>query len=296
MGVAALDTLRSVWSLRAPLLEGPVWVQRDAALWFVDIKGRQVHRFDPASGDKRSWDAPGQIGFVLPAKGGGFVAGLQQGLCRFDERDGSFAELARPEPDQPGNRLNDATVDPAGRLWFGSMDDGEIAKSGAIYRLAADRSCVASTPLCSITNGPAVSPDGRTLYHVDTLHGVIHACALAADGTLSDCREFVRIPSTEGYPDGPTVDAEGCIWVGMYGGWSAKRFAPSGELLETVRFPVSAVTKLAFGGPDLRTVYATTANKHLNAEERANQPQAGDLFAFEVSVPGVPGHEVSVGL
>jgi sugar lactone lactonase YvrE len=286
----------SVWSLGGPLLEGPVWVARDAALWFVDIKSQRVHCYDPVNGRKRSWDAPGQVGFVLPIAGGGFVAGLQEGLFRFDERDGSFTALAGPEPDQPGNRLNDATVDPKGRLWFGSMDDSEIAKSGAIYRLAEDGSCVPSSPLCSITNGPAVSPDGRTLYHVDTLHGIIHACALEEDGRLTGRREFARIPSTEGYPDGPTVDAEGCVWVGLYGGWGAKRFAPSGELLETVRFPVSAVTKLAFGGPDLTTVYATTANKHLKAEEREREPQAGDLFAFEVSVPGVPSAEISVGV
>ena len=286
----------SVWPLGAALGEGPVWVERDAALWFVDIKGRKIHRFDPATGGKTSWDAPGQCGFVLPVAGGGFVAGLQEGLFRFDERDGSFAELARPEPDQPGNRLNDATVDPKGRLWFGSMDDAEIATSGAIYRLAADGRCIASSPLCSITNGPAVSPDGRTLYHVDTLHGIIHACAIEEDGSLTGRREFARIPSTEGYPDGPTVDAEGCVWVGLYGGWSAKRFAPTGELLETIRFPVSAVTKLAFGGPDLKTVYATTAHKHLNAKEREREPQAGDLFAFEVEVPGVPGAEISVGV
>ena len=119
-------------------------------------------------------------------------------MFRFDERDGSFTELARPEPDQPGNRLNDATVDPKGRLWFGSMDDSEIAKSGAIYRLAEDGSCVPSSPLCSITNGPAVSPDGRTLYHVDTLHGIIHACALEEDSRLTGRRDFARIPSTEG--------------------------------------------------------------------------------------------------
>lgn len=279
---------RSVWALAAPLLEGPAWVERDKALWFVDIKGRKVHRYDPASGDRQSWDAPGQVGFVLPIDGGGFVAGLQQGLFRFDERDGSFAPLARPEPDQPGNRLNDACVDPQGRLWFGSMDDAEIAHSGAIYRLAADGSCVASSPLCSITNGPAVSPDGRTLYHVDTLHGTIYACALAEDGTLSDRRVFARIPNDQGYPDGPSVDAEGCVWIGLYMGWCAKRFSPSGELLETVRFPVSAITKLAFGGPEMKTVFATTANKHLSAEERDAQPQSGDLFAFEANVPGLP--------
>ncbi|WP_033920871.1 SMP-30/gluconolactonase/LRE family protein [Sphingomonas sp. 37zxx] len=282
----------SVWALGAPLLEGPVWVERDKALWFVDIKGRFVHRFDPASGYKRSWDAPAQIGFVLPMRGGGFVAGLQTGLARFDPADGSFAPLIDPEPDLPGNRLNDATVDPAGRLWFGTMDDAEAAATGRIYRYDG-KACVAATAPVSITNGPAISPDGRTLYHVDTLGGTIHACSLAADGTLTDTRLFAQIAPEDGYPDGPVCDAEGCVWIGLYNCWAARRYSPAGELLEAVRFPVSAITKLAFGGPDLRTVFATTAAKHLDAAAREREPQAGDLFSFTVDVPGVAGVEAA---
>jgi D-xylonolactonase len=286
----------SVWPLGAPLLEGPVWVARDAALWFVDIKGRKVHRYHPASGEKRSWDAPDQLGFVAPIEGGGFVAGLKTGLARFDPADGSFTPLVDPEPELPGNRLNDATVGPSGQLWFGTMDDAEAAATGAIYRLAADGSCVASSPRVSITNGPAVSPDGRTLYHIDTLGSVIFACDLDEDGALGNRREFVRIPSGEGYPDGPTVDSEGCVWVGLYMGSSVRRYSPGGELIETVRFPVDAVTKIAFGGPDLKTVYATTANKHLSPEQKGAMPQAGDLFTFEVSVAGQPGALIREGV
>lgn len=285
----------SVWSLAAPLLEGPVWVVRDAALWFVDIKSRKVHRYDPATGDKASWDAPAQIGFVLPAESGGFVAGLQTGLARFDPADGSFTPLTDPEPDKPGNRLNDATVDPAGRLWLGTMDDAEMAESGAIYRLAEDGSCRVSSPPCSITNGPAVSPDGRTLYHIDTLGGIIHACDLSADGRLANRREFASVPSDQGYPDGPTVDAEGCLWVGLYKGSAVRRYSPKGELLEVVPFPVDAITKIAFGGPDLKTVFATTANKHLTPHEKAANPHAGDLFRFTVSVPGLAGTLIREG-
>lgn len=286
----------SVWSLGAPLLEGPVWVARDAALWFVDIKSHRIHRFDPASGEKASWDAPAQTGFCLPAKGGGFVAGLQTGLAMFDPADGTFAPLIDPEPDMPGNRLNDGVVDPAGRLWFGTMDDAEQADTGRIYRLEDDGLCRAVTPPVSITNGPAVSPDGRTLYHVDTLGGIIHACTLTPDGEIAGTRVFAQIDSADGYPDGPSVDAEGCVWIGLYNGWAARRYAPSGELLEVVRFPVSAITKIAFGGPDLKTAYATTAAKHLSAEQREKESLAGDLFAFEVDVPGVSANEISSGI
>jgi len=295
MGVV-LSAPQSVWALAAPLLEGPVWVHRDSALWFVDIKSHKVHRLDPATGGRRSWDAPAQVGFCLPAANGKFVAGLQTGLAIFDPADGSFAPLADPEPAFPGNRLNDGTVDPAGRLWFGTMDDGEREITGHIYRLRPDGRCVAETAAVSISNGPAVSPDGRILYHVDTLGGIIYAAAIGDDGTLGKSRVFVTIPNGEGFPDGPAVDAEGCVWIGLYNGGAVRRYSPAGELLEVVEFPVGAITKIAFGGPDLRTVYATTANKHLDADGRAAQPNAGDLFAVEVSVPGVPGTEVSVGL
>ncbi|RYY29422.1 MAG: SMP-30/gluconolactonase/LRE family protein [Sphingomonadales bacterium] len=295
MGVVLSEPV-SDWELDAPLLEGPVWVERDRALWFVDIKGRKVHRFDPASEEKSSWDAPDQIGFVAPVASGGFVAGLKTGLAFFDPADGSFTPMVDPEPQFPGNRLNDATVDGQGRLWFGTMDDAEAEDTGAIYLLAADGSCVASSPLVSITNGPAVSPDGRTLYHIDTLGGVIFACDLDDDGALANRREFARIPNEEGYPDGPTVDSEGCLWVGLYKGSAVRRYSPGGELLEVVQFPVDAITKIAFGGPELKTVYATTANKHLSDAEKHAMPGAGDLFSFEVSVAGQSGALVREGV
>lgn len=287
----------SIWPLGAPLLEGPVWVERDQALWFVDIKGRKIHRH--AGGGNllygTSCDAPEQVGFVLPLAGGGFIAGLQSGLHRFREEDGSFEPIVDPEPKRPGNRLNDATVDPHGRLWFGTMDDAEEEATGAIYRLGTDTQCWRESPLVSITNGPAFSPNGKICYHVDTLGGVIHACDVSTAGELSNRRVFATIPNEEGYPDGPTVDSAGCVWIGLYKGWGVRRYSPKGELLETIRFPCDAVTKIAFGGPELKTVYATTAAKHLSADDRIDQPRAGDLFSFEVSVPGLPGVMIKSG-
>jgi sugar lactone lactonase YvrE len=279
---------QNVWGLAAELGEGPVWVERDRALWFVDIKKYKIHRYDPASGDKRSWDSPEQVGFILPAESGGFVAGLQSGLYRFDEKSSAFELIVEVEPDLPTNRLNDGVVDPAGRLWFGTMDNGEKAKSGAFYCFADGR--LTHTPIdnIEITNGPAVSPDGRTLYVVDTLKGTIDAVAIGDDGTPGERRAFVRIDPAEGHPDGPTIDSEGCIWISLYAGWEARRYSPAGELLERVRFPVANITKIAFGGDDLRTAYATTARQLLTPETIAQQPQIGDLFEFTVDVPGVP--------
>ena len=294
--VVAAATPASIWPLGGPLLEGPVWVEADAALWFVDIKAHRIYRFDPASGEQRTWNAPEQVGFCLPMHDGRFVAGLKTALAMFDPKDGSFTPLVDPEPELPGNRLNDGAVDPSGRVWFGTMDDAEKAATGRIYRLGADSRCVVATPAVSITNGPTFSPDGRTIYHVDTLGGIIYAASVAPDGSLGYSRPFVTIPSSEGYPDGPTVDAEGCVWIGLYGGWAVRRYSPAGELLQTVRFPVSAITKLAFGGPDLMTAFATTAAKHLDAAGRAAQPLAGSLFTFRVSTPGLPTRLASIGV
>jgi sugar lactone lactonase YvrE len=278
----------NVWPLAAELGEGPVWVERDRALWFVDIKKHQIHRYAPANGSTHSWDSPEQIGFILPAEGGGFVAGLQSGLYRFDETSGEFELIVEVEPDLPNNRLNDGVVDPQGRLWFGTMDNGEKAKSGAFYCFAEGQLTRTQIDNVAITNGPCVSPDGRLLYYVDTLKGTIDCADIRDDGSLGNLRPFVRIDPKDGHPDGPTIDSEGCVWISLYGGWEARRYSPGGELLERVRFPVANITKIAFGSDDLCTAYATTARQLLSPETIAAQPQIGDLFAFRVDVPGVP--------
>ncbi|HZG08059.1 MAG TPA: SMP-30/gluconolactonase/LRE family protein [Allosphingosinicella sp.] len=283
----------SVWSLGAELGEGPVWVERDRALWFADIKKRKVHRYDPAAATGRSWDSPEQVGFVLPAASGGFIAGLQSGLHRFDPENGWFEPLAAVEADRPTNRLNDGVVDPSGRLWFGSMDDGERGKSGSFYRYQEGAVVPSGIRGIAITNGPAVSPDGRILYWVDTVGGDIWACDVHDDGTLGPSRGFARIDPKDGHPDGPTVDAQGHVWVGLYAGWEARRFSPAGEVSGRLRFPVANITKIAFGGEDLRTVYATTARQLLAPEALALQPQAGDLFEAQVDVPGLPSHLIA---
>jgi sugar lactone lactonase YvrE len=277
-----------VWELEAQLGEGPVWVERDRALWFVDINEQRIHRFDPASNDRRSWDSPEKVGFIFPAEGGGFVAGLQSGLYRFDETSGGFELIVAVEPDLPTNRLNDGIVDPAGRLWFGTMDSGEKAKTGAFYCFGEGRLTRTQLDGIAITNGPAVSPDGKLLYFVDTLKGTIGVADIGDDGLLGNPRPFVRIDPREGHPDGPTIDSNGDLWIALYGGWEVRRYSPSGQQLEVVRFPVANITKIALGKDDLRTAYATTARQKLSPEEVAKQPLIGSLFAFPVEVAGVP--------
>ncbi|WP_374470660.1 SMP-30/gluconolactonase/LRE family protein [Phenylobacterium sp.] len=287
--MSAIDEPQCVFTADAELGEGPVWRSADDALWFVDIKGLRIHRFEPATGAAWSWAAPAQPGFIAPVSDGGWIAGLKTGLHRFDPRSGRFELMTSVEDASLDNRLNDGFVDGQGRLWFGSMHDGETNLTGALYRLDGRGLVRCDTGYC-ITNGPAVSPDGRTLYHTDTLKKVIYAFDLSPGGDLSNKRVFAKVD--EGYPDGPAVDAEGCIWTGLFAGWHVRRYAPDGKLIEKVRFPVANITKLAFGGDDLKTVYATTAWKGLSKAERDAQPLAGGLFSFRVDVAGLPQHEV----
>jgi sugar lactone lactonase YvrE len=275
------------WAIGAELGEGPVWVERDQALWFVDIKKPAIHRFAPGDGSTRSWDAPALVGFIVPSNDGRFVAGLQTGLFGFDPESGAFEPIVQVQSPVPGNRLNDGVVDCCGRLWFGPMDNAEKEKSGAFYCFADGKLALTAITQVPITNGPAVSPDGRTLYVVDTLRGTIEAANIQDDGSLGPARPFVKIDPREGFPDGPTVDSAGCVWIGLYSGWEARRYSPAGELLDQVRFPVANITKLALGGEDLRTVYATTARQGLTTAQLDQQPHAGDLFQFRTDVPGI---------
>lgn len=278
-----------VWPLAAELGEGPVWSPRDHALWFVDIKCRRLHRFDPATGSQASYDAPDQIGFALPCADGRLIAGLKTGLHIFEPSTSQFALEKIVEPHQPGNRLNDGYVDAAGRLWFGSMDDGEQAATGALYRF--DRAGLTQhDQAIAITNGPCMSPDGATFYHTDTRNRVIHAFDVRDDGGLRNKRVLIEIEPGAGFPDGSAVDQDGCVWVALYHGWGVRRYDPSGRLITSVPFPCANITKIAFGGAELKTAYATTAWKGLEDSARAAQPLAGGLFAFDVATPGLASH------
>jgi sugar lactone lactonase YvrE len=283
-----------VCAVGAELGEGPIWVEREAALWFVDIKGAFVRRYDPATACLKSWPAPANPAFVLPLRGGGFLVGAKSGLHRFDPRSGAFEPRAVVEPHAPDNRLNDACVGPDGCVWFGSMDDLESSPTGALYRLDAQAHLQVLDDGYVITNGPAFSPDGSVFYHTDTVRGIVHAFDHREPGRLSGKRVFVRIDSAEGHPDGTAVDAEGCVWIALFAGWGVRRYSPTGELLTTVRVECANVTKIAFGGADGCTAFATTAWKGLSPAERAAQPRAGDLFRFRAEVPGLPSREAQL--
>lgn len=283
--------IECIWPVQAQLGEGPVWVAREQCLWFVDIKAKCIHRAS-TDGSTQSWIAPREIGFILPMAGGGYLCGLQSGLHRFDPRQSTFSLLARVESDRPRNRLNDAHVDASGRLWFGTMDNDEREPTGSLYCID-QRGLKCADSGYVITNGPATSPDGRALYHVDTLQRLIYAFDLHDDGTLHRRRVFARIDESGAYPDGLAVDSAGYVWVALFGGWGVQRISPQGRLLEKLRLPVANCTNVTFGGNDLLTLYITTAWKGLTAMQRAEQPLAGSLFRARMTTPGLPQREVN---
>jgi xylono-1,5-lactonase len=283
----------NVCAVGAQLGEGPIWVMRDQALWFVDIIGENLHRYRPDNGRLDVWKAPAKISFALPVRGGGFVAGLKTGLHRFSPASGDFTHIMNAESHLPDNRPNDACIDSAGTLWFGSMHDLETEASGVLYQLDKGLLVVHDSGYV-VTNGPAFSPDGRTFYHTDSANRVVYAFDREVGGALANKRALMRLNDRDGYPDGTTVDAEGCLWIALWGGWAVRRYSPRGEHLATVQLPCAKVTKIAFGGADLQTAYVTTASTGLSPSEQAAQPQAGDLFSFRSSIAGLPSLECEI--
>lgn len=274
-------------SIGAELGEGPAWI--DGALWFVDIKGRRIYRHHPDSGATDHWDAPAMVGWVLPSTAGDMIVGMQSGPHRFDPTNGRFTRIGGAvDADLPANRLNDAAIDAAGRLYFGTMDNNEEASTGHVYLLDQGRLSRTDIPAVVITNGPAIAPAGDRLYHVDTLARTVTVHDIAADGSIGVGTPFLGSTGDEGYPDGAICDAEGGVWLGFYGGGAARRFAPDGTMTDEIRFPVSNVTKVTLGGADGRTAFATTAQQGLDAATLAQQPLAGDVFTFRVDVPAAP--------
>jgi sugar lactone lactonase YvrE len=269
--------------------EGPVWVAAEQALYWVDIKGLKIHRFDPATGERRSWPTPFRIGSIAPRAGGGFVGGGEHGFVLIDAAIARFDVVADPEPDLPGNRFNDGALDVAGRFWAGTMDDAEERATGALYRLDADLRWSRHDAGYQVTNGPAFSPDDRFLYHTDSAEREIYRFAIDQAGSLRDKTRFARFGQADGHPDGMTVDREGCLWVAFWDGWCVRRLAPDGAVLALLPLPVQRPTSCTFGGPDLRQLFVTSATIGLDDAARAAQPLAGGLFMAE---PGVSGFAV----
>jgi sugar lactone lactonase YvrE len=276
-----------VADVRAELGEGPVWVAAEQALYWVDINGRRIFRLSE-SGERREWPTPMRVGSIAPRARGGFIAGTDRGIALVDLDQDRFEVVASPEQHLPHNRFNDGKVDRQGRFLAGTMDDREKGSAGALYRIDPDRTCTAIDGGYGITNGPAFSPDGARMYHSDTLRQVTYAFDLDAAGEATNRRVFVQFGAGDGHPDGMTVDAEGCLWIALWGGWCVRRFSPDGDLLRTVEMPVEQPSSCAFGGPGLDRLYVTSATKGLDQTALAMQPNAGGLFMLIPGVRGIP--------
>ncbi|RNJ63673.1 MAG: SMP-30/gluconolactonase/LRE family protein [Porphyrobacter sp. IPPAS B-1204] len=267
--------------------EGALWDEGRGIVWFVDIKRRRLWHFDPSNGSNGFAEAPEQIGWALPAEGGLLLCGLKDGLYTFAPETDTFTKLCAVPGEPATNRLNDACTDPWGRVWFGSMDDSESAASGRFY--VFDRGSIrAEGPSgIAITNGPAVNASGTRIYFTDTIAQNIMVADLSAQG-VGEARLFADTGTlfTKAYPDGPVVDAEDHVWTGLYHGSCVARFSPDGQLVATVPIPARDITKMAFGGPDFRTAYVTSATKNMSLQDMAQMPQAGSLFAFAAPVAG----------
>ena len=279
------SSVECVADVRAVLGEGPLWVAREAALYWVDIKSRKIFRLD-RDGARAEWPTPFRVGSLAPRAGGGFIAGTDEGLALIDLDAGRFEIAANPEQHLPSNRFNDGKVDRRGRFWAGTMDDTEREASGTLYRVWPDLGWAVADAGYKVTNGPAFSPAGETMYHNDSARQVTYAFDLDGDGNASNRRVFLQFGAGDGYPDGMTVDSEGCLWIAFWDGWCVRRFSPAGERLETVRLPVARPTSCAFGGVDLDRLYVTSASIGLDDEALAMQPNAGGLFML---APGVQG-------
>ena len=269
--------------------EGPVWDERREDLLRVDISGRLVHRWNPSTGEATSFATPGDVGAVVLCDDGALLVAVECELWRVDDA-GGWTWLAEVD-EKPGVRFNDCRADPRGRLWAGTLHrDGHRGEAG-LYRLEAGGEPTLVLPDRTISNGIGWSVDGATMYYIDsTTQRVERFDYDLATGQLGDQRLFAEIEPTDGVPDGLTVDADGGVWVCLFGGGRIRRYSPDAALDREIELPLTNPTCPAFGGPDLRTLYITTARHHLSPEQLIREPLAGAVLQLDVGVAGLPAY------
>jgi sugar lactone lactonase YvrE len=275
------------------LCEGPRWHEDRQELLWVDILGRRFHRASlSASGSPDevhtvTLDRP--VGAVAPVVGGGHVLAAGPGFLFVDE-SGSVHELAQLEAGHDHVRMNDGACDAQGRFWAGTMAYDTSPGAGTLYRLELDGRCSAVLTGLTISNGIGWSPDDQTMYLSDSGRDVVEAFDFdGASGAIGGRRTLVDIDQPGISPDGLTVDDDGNIWVGMYGGWAVRCYGPDGSLRASVDIPVAQATSCAFGGGDRRTLFVTTGREHLDESALARQPDAGRVFTVTGLGARAPG-------
>jgi sugar lactone lactonase YvrE len=284
--MAPESNVQCIADVHAMLGEGPVWVAKEAALYWVDIKGRKIFRLSDG-GELSQWPTPFRVGSIAPRARGGFIAGTDQGIAEIDLSSGRLNVLFNPEEELPSNRFNDGKVDRSGRFWAGTMDDEEKRARGTLYRFDRDLGWAPVDKGYKVTNGPAFNLDGKLMYHNDSGRQVTYVFDLDEAGNASNRRTFLQFGEGDGFPDGMTLDAEGCLWIAFWDGWCARRFSPDGELLQKLEMPVAKPTSCAFGGPNLDRLYITSASIGLGETALNMQPNAGGLFMVTPGVQGI---------
>lgn len=268
---------------RCRLGEGPYWSVRQQALYWVDILGMNVYRLRATDGSVVSWQMPGMIAWLIErAHADGFVAGMQREIVYLSLEPLTITPIACPEPNLPGNRLNDAKADARGCIWAGTMPLSAEGDTGSLYRLDPDGRVTCRDRGYSVTNGPAFSPDGRYLYHNDSARGLVYRFELHGDGALRNRSVFLQFGPDEGKPDGMTVDSEGALWIALWGAARVSRYTAHGHLDRSVTLPASQITSCAFGGAALDRMFVTSA-----AEGVSGEAMAGALFEIDPRVTGV---------
>ncbi len=282
-------------SAGALLGECPLWSPEEEVLYWVDIDGRQVHRYDPAAGVDEARETPGRPGsLVRTARAGLLLIASENETVWFDWETGAADPWTALEPPGTGNRMNDGRTDPAGRFWVGSMyeyaDEGRY--TGMLHRIEADGASAVFRRGIGVSNGLAFDPERRRMYFADSLRGAVRRYDY--DPETGEARneapfvDFADFPGLAGRPDGACVDVEGCYWTAAVRGWAVARFTPDGRLDRHIEVPVMKPSMTAFGGTDLATLYVTSIGGGGSHPAPDGQPHAGDLFAIDPGVTGLP--------
>lgn len=288
-GSAASSDVEVALASTAFLGEGPIWSQSHKRLAWVDILEPSIHQFDPATGRDQRLPMPAMITSIAFGTNDCVVAAMQNSICAVDLNSGATTEIARPEGEPTRNRFNDGRVDPQGRYWVGSMSMVGEGNTGGLFRLNADNTLTRVLSGIGTANGLGWSPDGRTMYFTDTMARTIYRFDFdAAQGELTNKRQFAVVPDEAGRPDGLSVDSEGRVWSAHWDGWRVTCYAPDGGIERVVNVPVPRPTSCAFGGEDLKGLYITTARVNMTAEQLGAAPLSGSLLYLPVDVPGVP--------
>jgi len=282
------STFQTVLKAQAALGECPLWSVAEQVLWWVDIEGRTLNRFDPATGDTRLVRMDENIGCIGLRAGGGFIAGLRSGLWLLDAQGRKDRLIANPQEDTSLSRFNDGRVDPFGRFWAGTIWEPREPPGAGLWRVEADLSCHLIETGLTVSNGLAFSPDRRWAYHADTPAHTIWRYPMHPETGATGPREIFHHFEDESRPDGAAVDQEGCYWVALYRGGRVVRLSPEGEIIADYPVPALCPTMCAFGGPDLSTLYVTSARHDRPDHELAEWPESGNLFAMETDTRGQP--------